>query len=384
MVLIFGERLDGTHHWFSLTLSLCAIRVLMPCRTPFRVISAGALTGVAAFFTQTGGAAAAIALLFALLWEHFAYGKSWSVTLKRIMLLVAAFGLVWLALSVPFIVGAGWQRFFFLQIIYPQRYVVEGHGFIFPSIRNLPHLRLMPRLLRQLFVYSLLAIYPPVLWHCWRRRRDPGSTSDMQIVPLAMLGLLLMFEIITRMNWTRIYCVAPPALILLSWAIVRFTGASFRRFANLAAGCAIVCLAVIQTHGRQHREYKIADLPAGKVALEAREFEEYTWIKQHVKPGDYFFQGSWVSVYLPLALRDPVYAEDLLPTERTRPEMVTLTVRQIEQRQVKFIMWSPQWADSNHAETPSSDHLEPLRIYLRSHYARVHVFSNQDEIWERL
>jgi len=87
---------------------------------------------------------------------------------------------------------------------------------------------------------------------------------------------------------------------------------------------------------------------------------------------------------LPLALRDPVYAESLLPTERTRPEMVTLTVRQIEQRQVKYIMWSPQWADSNHAETPSSDHLEPLRIYLRSHYARVHVFSNQDEIWERL
>lgn len=85
MALIFGERLDGTHHWFSLTLSLWAIRVFMPCRTPFRVISAGALTGVAAFFTQTGGAAAVIALLFALLWEHFAYGKSWSVTLKRIV-----------------------------------------------------------------------------------------------------------------------------------------------------------------------------------------------------------------------------------------------------------------------------------------------------------
>src|SRR5258705_7771348 len=95
----------------SLTLSLWAIRVLMPRRTPFRVISAGALTGVAAFFTQTGGAAAVIALLFALLWEHFAYGKSWSVTLKRIMLLVTAFGLVWLALSAPFIVSAGWQRF---------------------------------------------------------------------------------------------------------------------------------------------------------------------------------------------------------------------------------------------------------------------------------
>src|SRR5271170_4876752 len=56
LVFVYGRLLDATHHWFSLLAVLCAIRVLMPARTTLRVIAAGALLGVASFFTQTAGA----------------------------------------------------------------------------------------------------------------------------------------------------------------------------------------------------------------------------------------------------------------------------------------------------------------------------------------
>ena len=383
VVLIFGDRLDGTHHWFSLTLSLCAVRVVMTRRTPPRILCAGALAGTAAFFTQTAGAAAVTALTLALCWECLAYRKSRRETLMQIMLLVTAFALEWIALNAHFIATLGWQRFFYLQVTYPQLYVMNAHEFLFPDIRNELHARAAPRLLRHFFVYFSLAIYPPTLWYCWRRRRAANSRTDMPIVVLAMLGLLLMLEVITRANWTRIYCVASPALILLSWAILRFTGTSFRRFATIAAGCAIIFLAAIQIHGRQLQENKVIQLPAGNAALDPMKWEEYTWVKGHTQPGDYIFQASWLDMYLPLALRNPVFAEDLLPNDRTRPEMVDQTVRQLEQKRVKYIVWSPQWSNSDHAEKPSYDHLVPLRNYLQSHYTRVHVFSNQDEIWQR-
>jgi hypothetical protein len=291
---------------------------------------------------------------------------------------------VWLALSAHFILSVGWQRFFFLQVTYPNRYMLESHGFLIPNLHGELNLQYLPRLLRQLAVYSTLAAYPAMLWHCWRRRRVAGSQQDMPIVLLALSGLLLTLQVITRANWTRIYVVAPPALVLLSWWVVRFTSTAFRRTATIAAGCFIACLAIIQTHALRHSGYRIATLPAGVVALPATKFEIYTWIQPHTKPGDYFFQANWVDVYLPLSLRDAVFAEDFAPDERTLPEWITLAVSQLEQRQVQYILWSPEWSDPDHAESPGSDHLEPLRAYMRSHYIKVHVFSNQDEIWQRV
>jgi hypothetical protein len=383
IVLIFGEQLDGTHHWFSITLSLCAVRALMPERTFPRIVAAGVLTALAAFFTQTTGAAALIALLLALLWEHFAHRKSWKLTSQLIAMLVTTFILVSLAMNAHFVIDAGWPKFLFLQVTYPHHYVLESHGFIAPDMRSMLHLRTLPRLLRHLFVYSLLAIYAPILWYCRRKRRAFESSNDMQIVLLALLGLLLMLQIITRANWTRIYAVTPPALILLSWSVAHFTSSSFQRRAIIVAFCAIACLAILQTHGRNHNAYQVATLPAGKAVLPATQFEQYTWLAQHTLPGDYFFQANWLDVYVPLSLRNPVFAEDFVPNERMRPDWVTLAIQQIDQRQVKYILWSPQWSNPNHAESPTSDHLGPLRTYIGNHYILVHVFSNRDEIWQR-
>ncbi len=70
VVLIFGARLDATHHWFSLLAAMTAVKVVMPAGTPTRIAAAGALLGIASFFTQTVGVAIVLALLLTLAWEH--------------------------------------------------------------------------------------------------------------------------------------------------------------------------------------------------------------------------------------------------------------------------------------------------------------------------
>jgi hypothetical protein len=99
-----------------------------------------------------------------------------------------------------------------------------------------------------------------------------------------------------------------------------------------------------------------------------------------MKPGDEFLQATWPSVYLPLGLRSPVFIETLLP-ERTSPEFTALTILQINLTKVQYILWS-HWLQRGLQDNAGVDDLEPFRKFMEDHYTRVHVFPNQDEIWQ--
>lgn len=92
---------------------------------------------------------------------------------------------------------------------------------------------------------------------------------------------------------------------------------------------------------------------------------------------------AWQDTYLPLELRNPVFLDILLANEESRPEYVALMMRQLDQRQVKYILWSPQLNNPNDPSRPQEDHLDPFRTYLRSRYRLLRVFSDQDELWQR-
>ena len=245
------------------------------------------------------------------------------------------------------------------------------------------HSGIHPRLLLGLFVYFSLAIYLPILWCCWRKRNVVDRSQNVRVVFLALLGFFLMLEVITRANTIRIFAVASPAVLLLGWLITRLKNDSWQRFVSIGAVIAVSCLAAIQIHGRQHGQYTVVELPSGTMALPARQYEEYSWIMHHTSPGDYFFESNWLDMYFPLALRDPIFAEGLMPKERPRPEMVTLTVTQVEEKQVRYVLWAPQWSGSIEDPSPPLDCLTPLRTYLKTHYVRAFIFSNHDEVWER-
>jgi hypothetical protein len=384
LVFVYGDRLDATHHWFSVLTGLCAVRVVMPERTLTRIAIAGALLGVASLFTQTTGVAGVLALIASLAWERAVSKRPWGYLLKQQLLLCMAFGLAWGVLSAYFIAHAGWRQLWYLQVTYPQHYVVSRHEFLFPEFHGPLTWHLLLEQTQRLLLYVLLiGIYPPVLWYCSRRRREPASQDKMQLVLLSLAGLSFLLAIITRVNWNRIYIVSMPAIILLLWGVARL--GRLRSYATTAIWVIIACVAAKQIWSVQRPPHRIAQLPAGKAVVSAESDEKFCWLMQHTRPGDLFFQAQWINLYpaFTLELRSPVFVDDLRPSEATRPEYVELTVRQVEQQQVKYILWSPRLVSLNEPHRYGQDHLGPFRAFLNSHYRRVQIFSDRDEIWER-
>jgi Dolichyl-phosphate-mannose-protein mannosyltransferase len=381
LVLIYGDRLDATHHWFSLLAALCAVKVVMPKRTPPRIAIAGALLGVASFFTQTTGMAGILALIASIAWEHDSNKRPWHATLKQQMILCLAFGLAWSALSAYFIAHAGWRQVWYLQVAYPQHNVILKHEFLFPNFHQPLTRHLLLERAQQLLLYVLLVgIYPPVLWYCWRRRRGPASQDKMQLVLISLLGMSLLLTIITRANWIRIYSVSMPAIVLLLWAVAR---SKRRSYATAAIWVVIACVAAKQIWSRQHSPYTIESLPAGRAAISGQWPEKLFWLMEHTSPGDLFFQAQWLNLYLPLELRSPAFMDSLSATDAIPQEYVALTVQQVERQQVKYVLWSPRLIALSQPYRYRQDDLDPFRAFLNSHYRRVHIFSDGDEIWER-
>ncbi|HEX3472846.1 MAG TPA: hypothetical protein VHT28_16820 [Silvibacterium sp.] len=381
LVLIYGSLLNATHHWFSLLAVMCAIRVLMPQRTSLRIAIAGGLLGLASFFTQTAGVMCVLALLLLFAWEGYCVKNARQTILGYQLLLIAVFGVVLSALNAYFIAKIGWKQLWALQVVYPH-YQAYWFGRFFPGLPEPLRLQRLPHLAPYLFVYGLLpVVYPLVLWYCWRERCNPKFENGMQLTLLSLVGLALLLEIIPAVNWLRVYTVSMPGVILAVWAATRTN--KLRPYVAVAGYILVVCLASQQVWSKYNRDDRTIQLPAGKTVLSAQKYEQYFWIMKNTKPGDFFLAASWPGIYLPLALRSPMFAETLLNSEWTRPEYVELAVQQVDRKQVKYVLWSPRLDHPDDPTRPWEDHLGPFRSYLKSRYRRVHVFSNDDEVWER-
>jgi 4-amino-4-deoxy-L-arabinose transferase-like glycosyltransferase len=382
LVLIYSRFLDATHHFFSLLAVMCAVRIVMPCVSVARIAFAGALLGIASFFTQTTGVVGAIALLLFFLWEGRSTGKSWRIIFNYQLTLIMAFGLTLSVLGAYFLIQDGWRQLWYFLGVYSNQFVAYGDHRFLPRIPRLVVGRSLLDLAEYLLVYALLlVIYPTVLWHCFRKRRTSTFREIAQPVLLSLVGLSLLLEMITRVNRIRLYSISMTAIILLIWALARV--GRLRGYVATAGWVIVACLAIQQTRSTYCHNSQIAELPSGKTALPVERYEQFSWLMQHTKPGDYFFQSSWPNVYFPLDLRSPVFVDGLGTNEVTRPEWVGLTVQQLEEKQVKYILCSPWLYKQFDPSRPWEDHLGPFRDYLRSHYTRVRVFSDQDEIWER-
>jgi hypothetical protein len=119
------------------------------------------------------------------------------------------------------------------------------------------------------------------------------------------------------------------------------------------------------------------------VVLPVQKYEKFSWLAQHTAPGDFFFRAAWQDTYILLALHNPVFPDILLANEESRPEYVELMMRQLDHRQVRYILWSPQLNNPNDPSRPREDHLGPFRTYLQNRYRLVRVFSDRDELWQR-
>jgi len=377
LTLVYTKMLTATHHWFSVLIILCATSLAMRGITSSRIAAAGLLLGVASFFTHTHAAAAALAFVLFLALQNVRVKQPVRFLLRNLALLGIGFVLAWFACSLYFLVTVGPKLLWYYQITFVRQYMVHTPEGAFLGLGENATWRRLPVLSQFYVVYAILLVtYPICLWESWARFRDRKFPDWEKITLLTFVGSILCIEVGFSLNWLRVFAVSMPAIILLAgWIEKR------GRFALRVIWIGIVGLALLQTGARHHRAYVVADLPAGRAAIPKEAYEKFAWMIDHTHPGDFFFQPLGPSLYLPLGVRSPLFVEGLGPPWITRPEFISRTIRQLDARPVRYILWSVH-LDPEPGQ-PDDDYLTPFRLYLHAHYERVLVFSDHDEMWAR-
>lgn len=385
VVFIYARWLDATHHWFSLFAILLAIRVVLPERSPSRLAIAGALIGVAAFFTQTAGAAAWLAFAVTLFYEHTSAASRPSMAQKQASLLLPTV-LAWYLLSAQTLYHVGWHTLWYFQFTFPQLYELRvDDNPIAVLLRNFPH-KISFLDIENVIFYLLLVCTTPValcllLWKRLRNHAEPQSDRPT-IVLLATVGLLLMATVVTRPTWIRLYADFLPSLIVLfaMLALPLRRRPHLSRLLIVALWSAAILSGLRQTMLNRATYNSIASLPAGKIALQQQDVEEFRFLAEHTHPGELFFQAFGVYLYLPLALNSPVYMDYLRQSSVTRPEFLANAIHELETNHVRYVALRPA-ADITFSQA-ESHHLDPLFSWVEAHYTLVQRFSNNEELWE--
>lgn len=381
LVHIYGRSLNGTHHWFSVLVIMAAVKICMPEITRRRIFIAGALLGLASLFTHTHGAAALLVFAIFLIWKRARAREAWTAFAQEEALLFSGFAMMFLSCNAHLLATAGWKQLWYFQVTYVSKYVISyDQG----GILGLPGVltrHTLFTLAPYLAVYlALPLVYALALWKCWRKRHDDSFPWN-RVALLSLAGSLLLIEVAFSLNWLRLYAVSLAGIVLLIWILDQMR--RIRRYAIPVLWIVICALAVRQTvWGHRDHSQRVL-LPAGEVATTSPVCEELGWIAQHTKPGQSFFQASWPGMYLPLQLRIPVFVDQVLPGETFPSSEVLLTIQQLDQKQVPYVLWDPSLESVSDIVDPSKDHIAPLRQYLHSQYHQVRTFSNGEQFWQR-
>ena len=280
----------------------------------------------------------------------------------------------WFALSGYYIATLGWRQLWFFQVAYVRQYVVSGWNAASMGLPQGLSISTILLLLQSLFAYIVLpCVYAACLWHCWRRSRDE-SEAAARLGVLTVVGAAMLAEVALSPNWLRIFAVSLPGVILLVWLTARLG-----RFARHVTGLlwiGVVGLAVAHIGSVQLHNSAIEDLPAGKVAAAPEAAEQLAWLALHTKPGEFMLQAEWPGMYLPLALRNPIFLDVVAGAGAARVENVELSVRQLAAKRVQYIVLSPRMETLD-------QYPELFSRFVRSHYRLVWTFSDGDEVWER-
>ena len=211
VVLIYGDRMDATHHWFSSLANLFAIAFLLPRRTAGRIVAAGIFLAFAAFCTQTRGAAGLIACSATFCFEWKNRQISARTLGSRMALLFGVTVAAWLALSWHFIAQAGLANYWHEQVLYLQNDANFPTGFLLPPFTWSTHPQAVISLLDRIAIYLLLLLVCPRVATLCLRRRSEASGNSTALFLLSSLGTLEMFEVVTALNWNRMAAAAVPS-----------------------------------------------------------------------------------------------------------------------------------------------------------------------------
>ncbi|MDE3135927.1 MAG: hypothetical protein KGL59_05110 [Acidobacteriota bacterium] len=383
LTLIFHERFDATHHWFSILAILGAVALMMDRGSNSRVFFAGVLLGLSTCFTQSHGSLALVA--FALfMWLERDSREDYRRIFGFYAILLAGYALPLLLIAGPFILRAGWARFIDCTFIYPFRYG--------PSLRigndwrgYMIGLPAVVRSLRpwRIATFVLVHALVPLIYILALLRYALGTLCESAILRsrlllIALVGLFLFLSVASSPNWNRLYYVCFPGLLLFCWWLEQ-TGRQGQWLlgAIYLTSMGLMLASPISTQLRRH---EFLSLPGGRTAfLERKNFSRYEWVSAQTHPDDYFFGGFYPDFYFLLELRNPAPVPYVSADDSTRPEAVAETVRGLALHRVQLILWADRL---DLPPVPARDHLGPLRDYIRRHYHVVKNFTRYQE-WSR-
>lgn len=379
---VLWGSLDPTHHWFSTLAALGAVATLFDGISDRRILAAGALCGVAATFTQSNGAAVLCGLLVYLGYASRREHTQRSLAAKRSLLLCGAALLVFSVTNGPFVIAAGFPRWFADVIVFPPRYfgsvaANNWHGTIPDFTEKKGWLRWI------VFPFLYLSVplaYGWTLARVCRREREqaPDESADRPLL-LLTVGVALFAAVASAPSIRRLSCASPPAMILLAW-LLSTPGPRWRLAAKGLAALSIAIAFALIAGVHLHRYYPLT-LPAGKVVVLDPEIAEvYRSMAQRTRPGQWFF--GLPSLTLPLQLRNPTPIEAPAPGDYTRPQQIAEVIAGLERTRTPLLLLRPSMYVP-HLLGYRADHLEPFQSYLFTHYRKTRVLATGDEVWER-
>ena len=320
--LVIGYRvygIDGSYRIISVIFVLFAIAVLYHCKTNLALAAAGVLCGLSTFFAQPRGFSGIAAIGCFLIWEAYRDRSG----LKRLIMdacyLGVPFVLTVIATQSYFVWQAGFEKYYFCLITFPTVYYPSDPLAKFSSyLSDFPDLRVYFNLfppVTALWRYFRVVLPPAFLYLLipWVffvllliRRAKPNLVNDRptdrRLMLLLFAGVMLTVGISAPTGY-RFYHVAVPAIIILFWLLsrvgipVRIWGTMLLLFSAWAGACAVQRQIV--------NKYEL-EMPAGDAAfLGIQTYQKYLWIKDHLEPGEVFYEAFHPSFYFPFYLKNP-------------------------------------------------------------------------------
>jgi hypothetical protein len=379
--VLYGS-MDATHHWFSTLAVMGAVAALFEGTSLRRVAVAGAMCGLAASFTQTKGAAVLLGLVAYLIWRSLHQKTAAAQCSRQCLLLCAAALVVFAAINGPLLLAAGAEQWMQDVIVFPSRYFGSvssnqwgGFWEEFSLHRGVLKWICFP------FLYLTVPLaYAGFFTTLSRRSNLEHDEPWDQLMLIAVVGVAMFLVMAPALSIRRISCVSPPAMILLAWLLSR-AGIIWAKAAGTLAAVSLG-VALAQIAAIQSRRPNELELPVGRVVVpEAANYEVYRWMAEHTRPGQWYF--GLPPLTLPLGLRNPTSIETPAPGEFSRPEQIAAAVNDLERTRTPLLVLRPAMYIP-HLLGNRADHLQPFQDYVYLHYRRTKVFSNGDEVWQRI
>jgi len=385
IALPFSSYLDATHHWFSLVATMAALAILLEERTPERLAVAGALVGIATFFTQSM-ALLIVGFAVFLLWERARTSEAWLELSKKEACLGAGFLVTITACLAYFVWTVGAARIFYYTVTFVARYYPAdwfNNWRVYLSGRPQLHawatwFDLPAFLLIHLIVPFAYAVF--FVAYAVNIRKQPSSDCS-RLVLINLAGLFLFLTVASAPFYSRLYAASPPALVTLVWLLK--SSPKLSRLWLRLAWLTVFIMFMVRPLLMQVRWNAYLDLPTGPTAFyDPLLYEKCKWMSERTHPLDYFFGDDLLS--FTLQLRNAGRVPFLRPTDYTRPEEVADAIQGLDKFHVRFVSWySGLDRERDAARHPEGNHLAPIRLYLEEHYHVAKTFENGDQIWER-